>query len=57
MSVFTRGTASRSRVRAALGGIAIAGVSVLVLAGCTGGGGDDDGDAVRSRQVPSRTSP
>ena len=40
MSVFSRGTASRSRVRATLGGIAIAGVSVLVLAGCTSGGGD-----------------
>jgi branched-chain amino acid transport system substrate-binding protein len=43
MSVFSRGTASRSRVRAALGGIAIAGVSVLVLAGCTSGGGEGDG--------------
>ena len=39
MSVFTRGTASRSRVRTVLGGIAIAGASALVLAGCTGGGG------------------
>ena len=48
MSVFSRGTASRSRVRAALGGIAIAGVSVLVLAGCTGGGGDEGGDASAS---------
>ena len=48
MSVFSRGTASRSRVRAALGGIAIAGVSVLVLAGCTSGGGEGDGDASAS---------
>jgi branched-chain amino acid transport system substrate-binding protein len=39
MSVFTRGTASRSRVRTVLGGIAIAGASALVLAGCTGDGG------------------
>ena len=39
MSVFTRGTASRSRIRTVLGGIAIAGASALVLAGCTGGGG------------------
>ena len=38
MSVFTRGTASRSRVRTVLGGIAVAGASALVLAGCTGGG-------------------
>ncbi len=41
MSVFTRGTASRSRVRTVLGGIAIAGASALVLAGCTGGGGGE----------------
>lgn len=39
MSVFSRGTASRSRVRAVIGGIAVAGVSALVLAGCAGGGG------------------
>ncbi|MFE1645813.1 ABC transporter substrate-binding protein [Microbacterium sp. P01] len=38
MSVFTRGNASRSRVRAVIGGLAIAGVSALVLAGCAGGG-------------------
>jgi branched-chain amino acid transport system substrate-binding protein len=40
MSVFSRGTASRSRMRTVIGGIAVAGVSVLVLAGCTSGGGD-----------------
>ena len=34
MSVFTRGTASRSRMRSVIGGLAIAGVSALVLAGC-----------------------
>ncbi|MCR2764163.1 ABC transporter substrate-binding protein [Microbacterium sp. zg.B48] len=39
MSVFSRGTASRSRVRTVIGGIAIAGASALVLAGCAGGGG------------------
>ena len=39
MSVFSRGTASRSRVRTVIGGIAIAGASALVLAGCSGGGG------------------
>jgi branched-chain amino acid transport system substrate-binding protein len=44
MSVFSRGTASGSRVRAALGGIAIAGVSVLVLAGCTSGGSGDSSE-------------
>lgn len=35
MSVFSRGTASRSRMRSVIGGLAIAGVSALVLAGCT----------------------
>ncbi|HWI31688.1 MAG TPA: ABC transporter substrate-binding protein [Microbacterium sp.] len=45
MSVFTRGTASRSRVRAALGGIAIASVSALVLAGCAGGGGGEPSES------------
>ncbi len=40
MSVFSRGTASRSRMRTVIGGIAVAGVSALVLAGCSGGGGD-----------------
>ena len=39
MSVFSRGTASRSRMRTVIGGIAIAGASALVLAGCSGGGG------------------
>ena len=39
MSVFSRGTASRSRVRTVIGGLAIAGASALVLAGCAGGGG------------------
>lgn len=39
MSVFTRGTASRSRARSIVGGIALASVSALVLAGCAGGGG------------------
>ena len=39
MSVFSRGTASRSRTRSILGGIAIAGASALVLVGCSGGGG------------------
>ena len=39
MSVFSRGTASRSRVRTVIGGLAVAGVSALVLAGCAGGGG------------------
>ena len=34
MSVFSRGTASRSRVRTVIGGLAIAGASALVLAGC-----------------------
>ncbi|MGC5172972.1 ABC transporter substrate-binding protein [Micromonospora sp. DT81.3] len=48
MSVFSRGTASRSRVRAALGGIAIAGVSVLVLAGCTSGGGGEASEPTES---------
>lgn len=38
MSVFSRGTASRSRMRTVIGGLAIAGVSALVLAGCAGGG-------------------
>jgi branched-chain amino acid transport system substrate-binding protein len=39
MSVFTRGTASRSRVRSVIGGLAVASASALVLAGCAGGGG------------------
>lgn len=39
MSVFSRGTASRSRVRTVIGGLAVAGASALVLAGCAGGGG------------------
>lgn len=39
MSVFSRGTASRSRLRTVVGAIAVAGVSALVLAGCSGGGG------------------
>ena len=39
MSVFSQGTASRSRTRSILGGIAIAGASALVLVGCAGGGG------------------
>jgi branched-chain amino acid transport system substrate-binding protein len=42
MSVFSRGTASRSRVRTVIGGIAIAGASALVLAGCAAGGGGTD---------------
>ena len=36
MSVFTR-----SRKATILGGIALAGASALVLAGCTGGGGGE----------------
>ena len=36
MSVFSRGTASRSRARTVIGGLAIAGASALVLAGCAG---------------------
>lgn len=36
MTVFTRGSGSRSRARAVLGGIAVAGVSALVLSGCAG---------------------
>ena len=55
MSVFSRGTASRSRVRTVIGGIAIAGASALVLAGCAGGGGDCRALGVRRR--PLRTSP
>jgi branched-chain amino acid transport system substrate-binding protein len=51
MSVFSRGTASGSRVRAALGGIAIAGVSVLVLAGCTSGGGGGSEPSESAGQV------
>ena len=39
MSVFTRGTASRSRAVPSSGGVAIVGASALVLAGCAGGGG------------------
>lgn len=39
MSVFSRGNASRSRVRTVIGGLAIAGASALVLAGCAAGGG------------------
>ena len=39
MSVNNRGIASRSRMRSVIGGIAIAGASALVLAGCAGGGG------------------
>jgi branched-chain amino acid transport system substrate-binding protein len=42
MSVFSRGTASRSRVRTVIGGLAIAGVSALVLSGCAGGGGTSE---------------
>jgi len=40
MSVFTR-----SRTAAILGGIAIAGASALVLAGCSGGGGEASSEA------------
>ena len=60
MSVFSRGTASRSRVRTVLGGIAIAGASALVLAGCAGGGGSgraSESAAARSRISPSRSAP
>ena len=39
MSVFTRGSAQRSRTAGILGAVAIAGASALVLAGCSGGGG------------------
>ena len=52
MSVFTRGTASRSRVRTVLGGIAIAGASALVLAGCAGGGGGGEPSERRTRRGP-----
>jgi branched-chain amino acid transport system substrate-binding protein len=41
MSVFTRGTASRSRVRTVLGGVAIAGASALVHAGSARGRGTE----------------
>ena len=51
MSVFTRGTASRSRVRTVLGGIAIAGASALILTGCSGGGG---GGASESPEAPTQ---
>ena len=40
MSVFTRGNSSRSRTRIILGGIAVAGISAVVLSGCASGGGD-----------------
>lgn len=40
MSVITRGSTSR-RARGVFGAIAIAGVSALVLAGCTSGGGEE----------------
>src|SRR6187549_3781406 len=40
MSVFTR-----SRTASILGGIAIAGASALVLAGCSGGGGEATSEA------------
>ncbi|GAA1983016.1 ABC transporter substrate-binding protein [Microbacterium pumilum] len=45
MSVFTRGTASRSRVRTVLGGIAIVGASALILSGCSGGGGAEPSES------------
>lgn len=38
MSVFSRGTASRSRVRSVIGGLAVVTAGALVLAGCAGGG-------------------
>ena len=44
MSVFTRGSAQRSRTAGILGAVAIAGASALVLAGCSGGGGDHPDD-------------
>ena len=47
MSVFTR-----SRTASILGGIAIAGASALVLAGCSGGGGGGD-DQRSTRRRPS----
>jgi branched-chain amino acid transport system substrate-binding protein len=49
MSVFTKASASRSRtLRSALGGIALLGVSAVVLAGCASsnsGGGSDSGSS------------
>ena len=48
MSVFTKASASRSRtLRSALGGIALLGVSAVVLAGCasSNGGGSDSGSS------------
>ena len=49
MSVFTR-----SRKRTVLGAVALAGASALVLAGCSGGGGDTGGD---SSAEPSAAAP
>ncbi|WP_322409836.1 ABC transporter substrate-binding protein [Microbacterium invictum] len=49
MSVFTR-----SRKRTILGAVALAGASALVLAGCSGGGGDTGGD---SSAEPSAAAP
>ena len=51
MSVFSRGTA-RSRMRTVIGGIAVAGASALVLAGCAGGGTAEPSDLVRARRRP-----
>ncbi|TQK18732.1 amino acid/amide ABC transporter substrate-binding protein (HAAT family) [Microbacterium sp. SLBN-154] len=48
MSVFTR-----SRKRTVLGAVALAGASALVLAGCSGGGGDTGGDSAE----PSAAAP
>jgi branched-chain amino acid transport system substrate-binding protein len=48
MSVFTR-----SRKRTVIGAVALAGASALVLAGCSGGGGDTGGDSAE----PSAAAP
>lgn len=52
MSVFTRGSARRSRTAGILGAVAIAGASALVLTGCSGGGGDTPtSDAPETRDL------